>query len=82
MPPLASRTQKTLYRLWKSIPTETGLLWDGVGLVIRPPILQHPFYRLPEPDPPADQGGIKLSCRLTLLRISFFYAELLKNLPG
>jgi len=41
-------------------------LWDVVGLVIRPPILQHPFYRIPEPDPPADQGGIILSCRLTL----------------
>jgi hypothetical protein len=53
---------------WKSIPIETGLLWDVVGLLIRPPILQHLFYALPERDSPADQGGIKLSCRLTHYR--------------
>ena len=39
-----------------------------VGLVIRPPILQHAFYQLPEPDPPANPYGIKLSCRLTLIK--------------
>jgi hypothetical protein len=62
---------KTLYRLWKLIPIETGLLWDGVGLVKRPAILQHPFYRFPETDSPANPYGIKLSCRLTLLLLCY-----------
>jgi hypothetical protein len=64
---------KNAVSLMEAIPIETGQLWDGVGLVIRPPILQHPFYRIPEPDPPADQGGIMLSCRLTPLRADPFY---------
>jgi hypothetical protein len=86
MPPLASRTQKTLYRLTRLCLRPTGSLrlsvslrsamevdsdrdWTFVGCGCwcchRPTILQHPFYLLPEPDPPANPYGIKLSCRLT-----------------
>ena len=36
----------------EQIPTEAGLLWDVVSLLMRPPILQHRFYVLPEPTPP------------------------------
>ena len=35
------------------------------GLFHRPSILEHPFYRPPQPNPPANPVWIKLSCRLT-----------------
>ena len=59
--------KKTLHRLWKSILIKAGVLRDVVGLAIKPPILQHRFYLLTEPSPPAEQDRIKLSCRLTPL---------------
>jgi hypothetical protein len=54
-----SIAQKTLYRLWKSIPIEIALLWDGVvGDVIGQPSYNiHFIYFQRTIRPPSQQGS-------------------------
>ena len=52
-----STTQKTLYRLWKSIPIKVGVLWDGVVCFTGHPSYNIHFTDLRRPIRPQIKSG-------------------------